>query len=401
MKPKIITWLFAVSVFPHLAAQEKEEPQFKAYWRNGFRVESTDSKFKLSFGGMLQYDYAFFMQDADVEAAFEEINHATELRRVRVYHGGTLDHFINYKLQVDFAGGKVAFKDVYISFSKIPGVGNFTAGQFKVPFRLDALTGSKYVTFMERALPAALMNDRSLGFMISNEAFKSRLAWQAGVFRNSEALGQDIEDDSRINASGRLTGLVLKNDEKNRLLHLGVAYNFRSLKGKGYKVSAQPESHLAPEYAEIDLKGIRNVHFTGGEVAYVEGPFSLQGEIVSAMVNVDSTGEQFSFMSYYGQASWFITGESRNYKNSYLGFDRVTPKKNLGKGGCGAWEFALRYSAIDLNDGLVHGGQFYDITAGLNWYMNPVTRILFNYIFSRVKNVGNTGIIQTRFQIDF
>ena len=254
---------------------------------------------------------------------------------------------------------------------------------------------------MERALPISFLNDRSLGFMVSNEALKSRLAWQAGVFRNSDALGQDVEDDSRINVSGRLTGLALKNDEKKRLLHLGIAYNFRSLKGKGYKISTQPESHLAPSYAEIDLKKVDNVHFTGGEVAYVEGPFSLQGEAVTAMVNMDSTHEHFSFLSYYVRASYFITGESRNYKSSYLGFDRVNPKHNLGKEGCGAWEVAVRYSAIDLNDGSVHGGQFYDITAGVNWYMNPVTRIMFNYIFSHVKDIGNTSIIQTRFQVDF
>ena len=42
----------------------------------------------------------------------------------------------------------------------------------------------------------------------------------------------------------------------------------------------------------------------------------------------------------YILGSWFMTGESRNYKKSTFG--RMSPKTTVGKGGMGAWELAAR-----------------------------------------------------------
>ena len=79
----------------------------------------------------------------------------------------------------------------------------------------------------------------------------------------------------------------------------------------------------------------------------------------------------------------------------------MKPKKNFGSDGGGAWELALRYSSIDLNDGDVTGGKMNDITFGINWYLNPATRMMLNYVYSDVEDLGKASIIQTRFQIDF
>jgi len=73
---------------------------------------------------------------------------------------------------------------------------------------------------------------------------------------------------------------------------------------------------------------------------------------------------------------------------------------------------ALRYSNIDLNDGdptgAANGGEMDDITFGVNWYLNPQSRVMFNYVRSDVVSGGVTAldagtlsIYQFRFQIDF
>ncbi len=43
----------------------------------------------------------------------------------------------------------------------------------------------------------------------------------------------------------------------------------------------------------------------------------------------------------------------------------------------GAWEFALRYAHIDLNDGAFIGGDETVLTTALNWYLNTNVRMMF------------------------
>ena len=52
----------------------------------------------------------------------------------------------------------------------------------------------------------------------------------------------------------------------------------------------------------------------------------------------------------------------------------------MGEGGIGAWQLALRYSHIDLNDGLINGGAADAVAFGLNWFATPTLRFTANYI---------------------
>jgi len=115
----------------------------------------------------------------------------------------------------------------------------------------------------------------------------------------------------------------------------------------------------------------------------------------------DPVNTNFNYTSFYGNVSYFLTGESISYKTSGE-FSRLKPKKNFdGKGGAGAWELGLRFSAMDLNEEGVVGGELGNITFALNWYLNPATRIMTNYIYSNLKGVGKANIVQMRFQVDF
>jgi len=399
----IITLSIAIMLRTLTFAQEgKEENTFKAYWDNNIKIESADKRFKMAFGGRIQYDLAFFFQDTAIKDSMGELRNGTEFRRVRLYNKGQLFNFLKYKVQLDFAGGNVVFKDVYIAFTKIPGIGTLTVGQFKEPLRLEVLTSSNYITFMERSFLADLNNERNNGIMISNEALKSRLGWQLGIFRNADAAGNDVQAGNRINLTGRITGLPCRNENKKHLLHLGLGYSYRIFDGKDFELELRPGSHLSPEYVNLTVRGIQNIHVLAPEAALVTGPFSIQTEFLQGFVqtNSDSIGD-YNMNSFYGQVSYFITGESRNYKSSVSGFNRIKPKKNFGKEGTGAWEIAARYSRLDLNSNNVKGGEMQAVAAGINWYLNPVSRIMLNYTFTKLKGMGNTHILGTRFQVDF
>src|SRR5690606_16204002 len=111
------------------------------------------------------------------------------------------------------------------------------------------------------------------------------------------------------------------------------------------------------------------------------------------------------FDGYYAQLGYFLTGETRPYRNASGIFDRVKPRRNFGwkeDSGWGAWEVTARYSEIDLNDGGIRGGEQADFTLGLNWYLNPNTRIVWNYIHGDVDHDlydGSFDSFLMRFQV--
>jgi phosphate-selective porin OprO/OprP len=147
----------------------------------------------------------------------------------------------------------------------------------------------------------------------------------------------------------------------------------------------------------------------GSELLWVEGPFSLQSE---AMVNlVNQNGVNSALPGAYAQAGYFLTGEHRPYDRKTGTIDRVIPKSNLTfagtncNPGLGAWEVAGRWSWLDLNDNAIQGGTIVDYTAGVNWYWNPYTKMVFNYVHSisdsPVLPQSQTDMFGVRAQLDF
>ena len=109
--------------------------------------------------------------------------------------------------------------------------------------------------------------------------------------------------------------------------------------------------------------------------------------------------------------TYFLTGESPNYKTSSGIFGRVTPNRPFKPttGDWGAWQIAARYSWIDLRDGDINGGEEQNVTAALNWHLYSNIRLQFNYTYADVDDTGDvlsnaSGEIhafQTRAQIEF
>lgn len=99
------------------------------------------------------------------------------------------------------------------------------------------------------------------------------------------------------------------------------------------------------------------------------------------------------------------------YKPKLGFYDRIKPKRNFSitNGGLGAWELILRYSNLDLNDGSIMGGEMDVVTAGLNWYLSPTVRAIFNHGIAYVKRNDSQGILrdgavdmaQFRFLVNF
>ncbi len=396
--------LFLLLFVTSLHAFSQSSPKWEIRWNKGLQFQQSDNQFKIKIGGRIQYDIMMIEQNDMLDENFFAPN-GTEFRRLRFFISGLLFGNMKFKLQMDFSRGDAGVKDAYIEMTKIPWIGHIRVGHFKQPFGFELLTSSNDITMMERSLTDTFTPERDLGIMIYNHHFNKRFSWYAGYFYPTRNIGLYLGNQYRI--TFRLAGQpIYKPDGKwFTVMHFGAAYVHQFNDNRLLVFNDRPEDHLAPKYVALAIEKTKTADVMGAEFVFILGPLSFQGEYMTAKV-VPSTSMNTLFTSYnynsgYAILSWFITGEHKNYSQTKTAFGRLKPKKNLGKGGWGAFEVSLRYSSVNLNDKDLRGGKMQDITAGLNWYLNQAVRFMFNYVYSDVGNQGFANIYQMRFQVAF
>ena len=381
-------------------ATNEDKDEWTWRWEDGFKLDSSDGMFSLKFGGMLQNDWMWGNADDEIEAAFGEVVSGNEWRRARLFFSGTVYKVVEFKVQYDFAGGDADFRDAYIGIKKLP-FGTLRIGQFKEPFSLEQLTSAKYITFLEFSLADLFAPSRNIGFAALGCTKDERITWGAGVFTEDDDYGNATAYDDTYNFSGRITFLPWV--QKNDLLHVGFGYHYQGVKeDESIRYRQRPEVHLTGRFVDTGNFAADGANLFDIEAAVIYGRLSFQGEYMVACVNSADYNDP-TFQGGYVFGSFFLTpGDHRRFKKSEAAFDRVKPKNPwLGNEGTGAVELALRYSWLDLTDEMITGGELNNITLGLNWYINNVTKFMFNYVHADRDEIGAANFVQARFQIDF
>jgi len=368
--------------------------------------------------GRIHIDTAAFSQDPVDKARFDEQN-GVELRRARLGLKGKGFNVIQYKIEWDFAGkDKSRAKDIYLAITDLPLLQNIKIGHFKEPFSLDELTSSNYITFMERNIASEVMAPkRHIGVMAFGHAASENATYAIGYFAERDDDGGPVQDD---NMGGAITmrGTCLpwydEATEGRGLIHVGLAYSHRDPFEDQCNLTFRPESHLAHKNSLL-LTDVNARDLIGAELALVYGPFSIQSEYYVNFIdryahNDCKTQGAYVYMSY------FLTGENRPYDRKKGTFGRVKPYENFFRVrdengnvymGKGAWELKYRYSWLDAYGHDLLGWDYVgDHTLGVNWYLNPYTRFMAEYIHSGINQnagagVGDLNIFQVRAQIDF
>jgi phosphate-selective porin OprO/OprP len=140
----------------------------------------------------------------------------------------------------------------------------------------------------------------------------------------------------------------------------------------------------------------------GAELSLVAGPLQVQSEyIASSVLNSRNTAGTVNYgtcfsSGYYVMASYFLTGEHREYEKKRGSFGRVVPYRNsmlfprdCSERGFGAWQILARFSSLDLNDNGLNGGMINDWTIGINWFLNPSMKVQVNYDYMDRNSLGS------------
>jgi len=404
-----------------------DDLDLKVKWKGAPELSSSDGKFKFKVRGRVMVDYDGIDQDTPVTGD-PDIS-GVELRRARLGVEGTVFYDWKYKFEVDFAGDEVAVKDAYVAYANWAPweKSEIRIGNQYVYNSLEELTSSRFITFMERAaFTEAFFLDRQIGAGIV--AGNDHWSFQTGYY-GAEPGDQGAFTDDTTAFSVRGTVAPINND--TTVVHLGASYRHRDAGTLDETGSAElfryrargADLHLADRFVATPRIGADDDLFVL-EGAFVWKSFSVQGEYAQLDSNIPVTiapGVSPTYNGWYVDASFYLTGEMRNYEADEGVFGRTKVKNPVfgGSHGWGAWQIAGRYDTIDLSDGATainastarnavtcdDCGEQKTWLIGLNWWLTDYTALKLQVSQSEVEGGANDGAeitgVGLRAQVDW
>jgi len=373
MRKTVLVCLFAACLVFTAAAQEVETRALAGTSEDGLLLfQSEDGKFKFMLDGRINLGAAVYM------GSETPLGNGTEVRRARLGLKPIWGDWVA-QFDIDFAGNQVDVKDMWIGYRGFKNM-QITLGNHKSQYSVEEVTSSRFITFMERGLPNAFAPDRRLGLSVATWGRNWRAF--AGIFGEEAGSVDETGANEALNYNLRLNYLPLFTD--SGFVHLGGSFGHSvpfANDGGRVRFRARPETHVADNrFLNTGRFDAVSWNLYGLELAASTGPLLLQGEYMATRVKRPDGDPAAKFSGYYAFASWMITGEKRPY-NIEEGepAGRIYPKnKSLG-----AFEIAVRFSSLDLNDSNagIMGGRGNNVTLGVNWHPYPNLRFLVNYIF--------------------
>ncbi len=359
----------------------------------GLVVSSEDERFSMTISGRLHLEASTHTNDGDLPEDDKPTN-GVEIRRARFLLAGTFyDHWA-WTGEVDFADNEVAVKDFWFGFNGFPHTKLFL-GHVKQPYSLSVEMSSNDIPFIERSIDNFLIIpfvDRALG--LRAEFSGKNWFFATGVF--GESVEPNKEDVEGWGTTGRFVFDPYRT--KNFGIHLAARAAYRS-PASSQPVRIRDETTHLSNLTIVDtgeLEHVHNVVLVGAETAIAYGPTAVIAEFNEAYFDRGLGLSDLNFNSWRVAGTWILTGERRqdSYRMNAGEFKRITPRHNVTlDGGWGAWELATRIAGINLNDGTLRGGREKVFTLGMNWYLNPIVRFMFEW--SRIVDTDNSSEVRS------
>lgn len=362
----------------------------------GLTVDSHDGTKSFKIGGRFQLDYNRFSGSYNSSPLLSGLDGqaASDLfpRRLRAFLAGHVDNW-DYKLLVDFVeyGGQVTMARLrYKGFKNGP---SFKMGRIREDISLESLTSSKHITAISRPMLANVMSPYfKYGFSAYQYFNSTGIRYAIGAYKSGSfgTLGKDENGDVNHSVTGRLTWSPIH--EKGKVLHFGLWVSERDMGGDTLRPrTARGEVRntnvrIVNYAAGGDIFKVDNMTQYGGEFSSVYGPLSLQAEYAIRDVDAVEAINNSKFNGYYLTTSYFLTGESRVYKQRGV-FHSPTPLSDSG-----AWEIYARFSQFDATSDK-QGTKAEVITLGATYYLNKKIKVMANYLISEVDGPGAASLV--------
>jgi phosphate-selective porin OprO/OprP len=453
------------------SAQAKAAPS----WKGAPQLEDKEAGWSFKPRGRLQYDVGYVSNPEDAIAT-RNLGFNTRFRRIRLGVEGTIPGGLGYKAEMDFANGSVGFGDVILTYTPKNAPISIAIGNQETNNGLEQQSSSRFTSFMERAaFDDAFINTRRLGVNLGYTNANGDFRINGGLWTN-HSIDSSLDQNGWIGAMRAVYSPTMGGNQ----LHFGLNYQHREFSDNNGSTSSSasgaPSSNQLARYRARPFTQLTDQRFvdTGNFAAKSDNIFGLEAAGIFKSLHIAAEGQYLktsaydpfdvitvddpedaldlfpaasqyvadgnpSFWGGYIEAGYFITGETRGYKNGT--WDRTKVLKPFSKGGAGAFQVIGRADYLDLDSSklkngctnnfvtglsctvsgsqLGKGGKQLGLLAGLTWIPEDYMRVLLNYSHAFIeggpfaatvkpdsskdldkRKYGN-DTVQARFQIDF
>ena len=403
-------------------------------WKGAPQFADADAGWSFKVRGRLMLDAAYAGKP-DNFVTNRNLGFNTRIRRFRIGVEGGLPGGFGYKGEVDYANGAVGFGDVLLSYAPANKPFSFSLGNQESLDGMEQQTSSRWPSFIERSqMNDAFGNTRRLGLVFGLKSKDNLMRFDTGLFA-AHSIDGSFDNDGWI-AAARATYTPYVGPG---FVHLGVNFQHREFQSNdgalaSNSVGAPSTNQLAryrarPFLQTTDVRFVDTNNFAaksdnifGAELYGVFKSLHVGGEAQYVKVDSYSAGDQTtgldnflaantavtptsnpSFFSVFGEVGYFLTGETRGYKNGL--WDRTKVLHPFDKGGWGALQLIGRVDYLDLTSkalqngltnnfttgltsgtaNLARGGKQTGYLLGLTWIPTDYVRFLVNYIHAEVQ----------------
>ena len=398
-------------------------------WKGVPQYDDKDAGFSFKPRGAVQLDagYVGFPDGKSLNGTVGGLNYNNlgwngRARRLLLGADGTLPGGFRYSAEFNFAQGTVDYEDIFIAydFRKVPltvQVGNI------YPFSsLETMTSSKFTSFMERAsFTDAFSYNRRLGIGLTFSDKKAdRWLLQAGIFN------QPINEGANFNRTGWEAAVrgVFSPMLGSTRLHFGASAHYRvnNRDAQNERLRSRPLTQITDQrFIDTSAIAADSDRYVGLEVAAIHKGWHFAAEAQKLWINTIEPGDTFgtnngagggallngnpSFWGGYAEGGFFLTGETRGYKNGR--FDRTKVLHPFNEDGWGALQVNGRVDMVELRERVdnsspslatpfyINGGRQIGYQLSLIW--NPTDYIRFMAQYGHLNITGGPRAVSPLF----
>lgn len=351
-----------------------------AGYDEGFFIQTPDRSFRFTLEGLLQVRGTFY------EPGLDERTSDVSLQRMRFELGGELYQRYLFHVEPNFSEDDVELEEAWFGADLATQGPRLMFGRMKEPFSLEEMLPRRHIDFPAFSILNQFVPAEDHGVTLLGGSRDAQVEYGAAFYNGTG--GDDLNSDKDVAA--RLVARPWADDEGALFQRLqfggAVTYGRQDADLAGAELVTETKAPFLEFEPGSSADGERLR--LGLEAAWLSGPAALTAEAIQITEDLSGSGGDIEneTRGWYATASWVLTGERKL-------FSGVRPSHPLwaegASAGSGAWQLALRYSDLELDEALVDGGlvaasSFPDAVRtwdlGLNWYTSANTKVMLHFV---------------------